>query len=377
MSEIKGRNGSPTPVILLAVITLWQFTASAVAAPGDTTRVSVDSSEMEGNSESGWPSISADGLFVSFYSPASNLVIGDTNGTLDTFLYDRQTSTIERISVASGGGQGNDVSGISSISADGRFVAFFSYASNLVAGDTNNDPDIFVRDRQFGTTERVSVNSSGAEGNDLSVDTSISADGRYVAFYSEASNLVAGDTNGTADVFVRDRQTSTTERISVASGGGQGNVHSVRPSITPDGRFVAFDANAYNLVAGDTNDANDVFVHDRQTGTTELLSVDSNGAQGNGVELPAPDQRLDQRGWALCCLLLVCLKSRGGGTPTVHLTSSSATGRPIRPNSNQRRFERYARKRAERRSFPQPGRPFRHLPCPAPQKPRAGRHQLR
>jgi hypothetical protein len=264
--------------------------APSASAAGTTERVSVDSSGGQSDAESGWPSISSDGRFVSYYSPASNLVTGDTNNTYDTFLYDRQTGTTERISVNSNGEQGNSVSGVSSISADGRFVAFNSYASNLVAGDTNGSTtscsgcvDVFVRDRQTGTTERVSVDSSGTEGNGNSFNPSISADGRYVAFSTSASNLVAADTNGSDDVFVHDRQTGTTERVSVDSSGGQGSAHSVRPSITPDGRFVAFDSLASNLVTGDTNSADDVFVHDRQIGTTELVSVDSNGAQGNSL----------------------------------------------------------------------------------------------
>ena len=126
------------------------------------------------------------------------------------------------------------------ISADGRFVAFSSDATNLVPGDTNGTADVFVRDRQTGTTRRVSVGSGGAQGNGLSVDPAISADGRFVAFASDATNLVPGDTNGADDVFVRDRQTGTTRRVSVGSGGAQGDRVSFDPAISADGRFVAF-----------------------------------------------------------------------------------------------------------------------------------------
>jgi Tol biopolymer transport system component len=252
---------------------------------GTTERVSVDSGGAQGNGLSGGSSISADGRYLAFVSSATNLVPGDTNGALDVFVRDRQSGTTERVSVDSGGAQGNGVSYLSSISSDGRYVAFRSYAQNLVPGDTNGTWDVFVHDRQSGTTERVSVDSSGGQGNgnDWYNDRlSISADGRYVAFYSSGTNLVPGDTNGTWDVFVRDRQNGTTERVSVDSGGAQGNDLSRSPAISADGRYVAFRSFAQNLVPGDTNGTWDVFVHDRQSGTTERVSVDSSGGQAYG-----------------------------------------------------------------------------------------------
>src|SRR5688572_4209052 len=179
----------------------------------------------------------------------------------------------ERVSVGSGGSQGDGTSHASAISADGRYVAFASWASNLVAGDTNGSGDVFVRDRQTGTTERVSVASGGSEGDADSWEPAISADGRYVAFSSSASNLVPDDTNGTFDVFIRDRQTGTTERVSVASDGSEGNAGSWEPVIGADGPDVAFSSLADNLVPGDTNGVMDVFVRDRQAGTTERISV--------------------------------------------------------------------------------------------------------
>src|SRR5439155_853313 len=130
-------------------------------------------------------------------------------------------------------------------------------------------------------TERVSDDTLGVQGNTDSFGPSISADGRYVAFDSVASNLVNGDTNGCKDVFVRDRQSGTTERVSVDSLGVQGNYHSQSPSISADGRYVAFTSIASNLVSGDTNGLYDVFMRDRQNGTTERLSVDSRETQGN------------------------------------------------------------------------------------------------
>jgi Tol biopolymer transport system component/Ca2+-binding RTX toxin-like protein len=254
---------------------------------GTTKRISVASDGTQGNNDSYYPSISADGRYVAFLSSATNLVSGDTNGVNDIFVKDLQTGTTKRISVASDGTQGNDQSynpsnpSNPSISADGRYVTFNSSATNLVSGDTNGAPDIFVKDLQTGTTKRISVASDGTQGNDGSSNPSISPDGRYVAFSSGASNLVSGDTNGVNDIFVKDLQTGTTRRISVASDGTQGNDGSSGPSISADGRYVAFNSTATNLVSGDTNGVNDIFVKDLQTGTTKRISVASDGTQGN------------------------------------------------------------------------------------------------
>ncbi len=242
-----------------------------------TERVSVGVGGTQGNSGSSTASISADGRCVAFASDASNLVPGDTSPT-DVFVRDRQSGTTERVSVATGGAQANNVCMAPSISADGRYVVFLSYATNLVAGDTNGYWDVFVRDRQSGTTERVSVATGGAEGNaDSYSPASISADGRYVAFSSDATNLVAGDTKGAADVFLRDRQSGTTERVSVATGGAQANFGGSAPAVSADGRFVAFLSDATDLVAGDTNGSTDVFLRDRQLGTTQRVSVGAGG----------------------------------------------------------------------------------------------------
>src|SRR5436309_3388656 len=206
-----------------------------------------------------------------------------------TVLWGRSAGaqTTERVSVASGGTEGNDASLGCAFSADGRFVAFDSTASDLVAADTNGVSDVFVHDRQAGTTERVSVASGGTQANHASSCPALSADGRFVAFQSDATNLVAGDTNGATDVFVHDRQTGATERVSVASGGGtQGNGNSggffAFPALSADGRLVALQSAATNLVPADTNGATDVFVHDRQTGTTARATGASATSQGNG-----------------------------------------------------------------------------------------------
>jgi Tol biopolymer transport system component/pimeloyl-ACP methyl ester carboxylesterase len=249
---------------------------------GTTERVSVDISGGQANGNSGGPGISADGRYVTFYSYASNLVGGDTNGVFDIFVRDRIKKTTERISINSIGGEGNFNSLWPVISGDGRFVAFQSDATNLVPNDLNNSTDIFVRDRILGTTERVSLSSSGQEGNAGCYWLSINFDGRYVAFQSYASNLVPGDTNTYGDVFVRDRLTSQTEQISVDRAGRGGNEHSYEPSISADGRYVAFGSYASTLVARDGNGTHDIFVRDRQTKRTERISVGAKGGDASG-----------------------------------------------------------------------------------------------
>ncbi len=292
-----GSEGSPFPAISADGRYVAFESCASNLVPGDANgcsdvfvydrqtssieRVSVASGGGDANADSYGPSISADGWYVAFDSDASNLVPGDTNGYPDVFVRDRQTGITERVSLASGGAQGNWDSMRASISGDGRYVAFESWASNLVPGDANDRTDVFVYDRQTSSIERVSVASDGTEANGFSWEPSVSADGRYVAFESYASNLVTGDTNGSCDVFVHDRQSGSTERVSVASGGGDANADSYGPSISADGWYVAFDSDASNLVPGDTNGYPDVFVRDRQTGITERVSLASGGAQGN------------------------------------------------------------------------------------------------
>ena len=255
---------------------------------GRTELVSVASDGTLGNHDSSFASISGDGRFVAFSSLASNLVAGDSNGVQDVFVRDRVTGTTERVSVGlNGEANGDSVCFGTAISRDGHYIAFHSAATNLVPDDTNGKTDVFLHDRVTGTTERVSLASNGAQGDGDSGDVSISADGRFVAFDSRASNLVADDTNGKLDVFVRDRLRRTTERVSLSSKGSQAegtapfDALSLFPSISADGRFVAFSSLAMNLVAGDTNDKLDVFLHDRVTRTTERVSIASDGTQGN------------------------------------------------------------------------------------------------
>ena len=242
---------------------------------GSTTRVSVSSSGEQtsvgkNNEES---SISADGRYVVFSSDTPDLVAGDPYGWVRVFLHDRETGSTSRVSVSNIGEQGNSISLRPRISANGGYVAFQSRASNLVSGDTNAQDDIFVHDRKTGSISRVSVASDGKEGNGQSTASSISADGHYVAFSSSAFNLVSGDTNNSRDIFVHDRETGSTSRVSIASSGEQANAASYQPWISADGRYVVFESLASNLVAGDTNSRSDIFVHDQETGIPELVAV--------------------------------------------------------------------------------------------------------
>jgi hypothetical protein len=255
------------------------FSDTAIVNVAGTTRLSLDSQGVQGNNGSENVSSSGDGRWMAFNSSATNLVAGDTNGAEDIFVRDRQTLTTTRVSVDSAGNQGNARSVTPSLSSDGRFVAFVSSATNLAPGDTNASFDVFVHDRQTSITTRVSVDSAGNQGNASSANPSISADGRFVSFQSQADNLVPGDTNASLDVFVHDRQSGTTVLVSRDSAGNLGNRESLLPSISADGVLIAFMSGATNLVAGDTNNRSDVFVHNQQTGTTTRMSVNSAGVQ--------------------------------------------------------------------------------------------------
>jgi Tol biopolymer transport system component len=252
-----------------------------------TRRVSVNSRERQGNASSGLtsPSISADGRYVVFTSKATNLVRGDTNHRKDVFLRDRKTGTTQRISVSSSEAQGNERSGTlgaPSITADGHYIVFTSQASNLVRHDTNGRVDVFVRNRKAGTTRRVSLGDDWAQTNGDSLTPAISADGHFVTFASVATNLVSTDTNKRSDVFVRDRLRKVTRRVSVSDSEVQGNNSSSAPTISDDGRYVAFTSWATNLVRGDSNRRLDVLVRDRKSGTTRRVSLSSAEAQANG-----------------------------------------------------------------------------------------------
>jgi Ca2+-binding RTX toxin-like protein len=247
----------------------------------DPLRVSTDAAGVQGNDSSSNAQFSADGRYVVFRSAASNLVAGDSNGTNDIFVKDLQSGAIQRVSTDAAGAQGNGSSYRAQFSADGHSVVFESTASNLVAGDSNGTNDIFVKDLQSGAIRRVSTDAAGAQGNGQSSDARFSADGRYVVFESDASNLVAGDSNGTWDIFVKDLQSGAIQRVSTDAAGVQGNNGSFNAQFSADGRYVVFRSGASNLVAGDINGARDIFVKDLQSGAIQRVSTDAAGAEGN------------------------------------------------------------------------------------------------
>jgi Tol biopolymer transport system component len=280
------------------------------------------------NAKSYRPAISSDGRWVAFWSQASNLVAGDTNSSEDVFLYDRDTTNVQRVTLSSAGAQSDGADGTAhivttapSVSGDGRYVTFDSRSANLVVGDGNTRTDVFVRDLLTGTTECVSLTTDGADPNGGGDSPAISSDGRWVAFRSQfaltaddvgsgfdvylfdridrvltrvgptfagppaidadgsvvafdslALDLVPNDTNGERDVFTWERLSRVVTRVSVGSEGGQGDGPSDAPALSGDGRYVAYRSHAENLVAGDSNELPDVFLHDRQAGTTRRLS---------------------------------------------------------------------------------------------------------
>jgi Tol biopolymer transport system component len=385
----------------IGTLALWLALALAGGSLCDrlqaqvTQRVSLSSTGIAANAESYPALIAAGGRYVCFQTSATNVVTGDTNGVFDVYLRDRRVGATERVSVGGGGAQGNGASYGGWLSADGRLVAFTSQASNLVPGDTNGATDVFVRDRFSGTTAIVSINSVGEEGNSSSAGGQITADGRYVLFYSastnlsplvlpgqlyvhdrqsgitelasvgmngavpnqesalggisadgrfvvfvsQANNLVPADTNGDFDVFVHDRQAGTTDRIDVSSTGEQANSSfgfQVSASISRDGRYVAFVHGASNLVPNDNNGVADVFVHDRQTGNTERASVDSSGLEGNGESVNAwvSDQGLHIF-FASMATNLVSGDTNGGYDIFVHNRPSGMTERISVSSSGQ------------------------------------------
>lgn len=248
---------------------------------GKNTRVSVTPDGKKADGGSNLSSISSNGRYVAFDSQATNLVSGDSNSVTDIFVRDLKTRKTERISLASDGVQANADSSLAAISPDGRYVAFSSAASNLVKNDGNGAAaDIFVHDRNSHETTRI-TSSDGTESDGQDEYPAISEGGRFVAFTSDATNLVPGDTNKMPDIFVHDRETGETTRVSVASDGAEGNAPSLIATLSRDGRYIAFTSMASNLVTGDTNGTWDAFIHDRKTHQTTRISVASDGTEGN------------------------------------------------------------------------------------------------
>ena len=304
------------PVVVIMLLQFIQQPAIAEQPVIYNARISMayDGSQADGNSY--YPTISNNGRFVVFASDAANLVPYDTNGKTDVFIFDLETEIMERVSVASNGTAGNEASGyndLASVSNDGRYVVFSSEASNLVADDTNTDcqrsylndnsewvtasfncSDIFVKDRLTNEIRLISVSSTGVHGNDSSTLPSMSADGRYVAFVSSADNLVENDTNETRDIFVHDLQTGETKRVSIASDGTQANDSSLINRISADGQYVAFETFADNLSLEDVDDQLDVYVHNLKTGETSHISVGLPEDDNNRYAL-VPDISADGR----------------------------------------------------------------------------------
>ncbi|MDQ2985551.1 MAG: calcium-binding protein [Armatimonadota bacterium] len=254
---------------------------------GQTTRISINTSGVQGNNRSGSPAVDGNGRFVTFSSFASNLVASDTNNQGDVFIHDRVLGTTQVVSKSTGGVLGTHESRLPSISNDGRYVAFQSASANFVAGDTNQLPDIFVRDLIAGETNRVSVAPGGVQANSMSQEAAISGNGEWIAFRSWATNLVPNDTNMQPDVFAVSRIGGQVNLISMSNAFGPSNGSSEDPSISDDGRFVGFESAATNLVNDDANGLVDVFVRDQLCFTTSLASVSSSGVQGDGFSTDA------------------------------------------------------------------------------------------
>jgi Tol biopolymer transport system component len=257
-----------------------------------TTRLSVSQTGAEADGASSAPRISTDGRFVAFSSLATNLVAGDTNAQSDVFVRDLQAGTVECVSLATGGAPADGASEGVAVSGDGRYVVFASTATNLIEGEQLADAarvwDLYRRDRVAGAIVRVSASPAGLKGNAHSFAPVISADGRYVAFTSHASNLIASDTNGCPDVFVRDVQSGTTVRVSTGLGGGEPTGDSLRPSISSDGRYVTFESGAGNLVSDPRpEDSTWVYLRDLQDGTTVRVVSASAESTGDGGTLHA------------------------------------------------------------------------------------------
>ncbi len=252
---------------------------------GTTSRVSVATDGTEGNGVSSSPSLSANGRFVVFQSSASNLVSPDANGSVrDILMHDRKTGETTRVSDATDGTQGSGSSYVSgaSISANGRWVTFSSISPELQGDGGNTAYQVFVHDRKTGETRRVSGSPAGGPADADCETPSLSSSGRSAVFYSAAGNLGADPGNGSSQVFLHDLRTGTTIRVSEDTAGNPGIGESVDPVVTPNGRLVAFQSDAGNLLVGDTNGVADVFVRDLRTGETRRVSVTSDGAEVGG-----------------------------------------------------------------------------------------------
>jgi Tol biopolymer transport system component len=254
---------------------------------GTTTRVSVSSTGTPGNGGSDTPAISGNGRFVAFASDADNLVTGDGNHHTDVFVRDLQTGTTELASQRANDGPQGGTSTAPAINRDGRYVAFKSTSTNLVPSDTNGGADVFLRDRTDGAITRVSVATTGAEAKSGSGSPAISADGKVIAFDSPADNLVGADLNGSTDVFVRDLTGLTTSLVSADNRNDEGAGSSRTPALSADGRYVAFQTTAA-LLATDGNDVSDIYTRDRTAARTKRVSTTFELGDAHGPSFGTP-----------------------------------------------------------------------------------------
>jgi Tol biopolymer transport system component len=297
-SPADGSSGSPQISGDGRYITFISFATNLVAGPqrteigydvylldrlnGTLDRISESPDGRPGNGDNYNPTISADGRYVAFQSYATNLVPGVPGGNV--LIYDRTTGQLSPVSVAADGTTKESGGFSPSISENGRYVAFVAFTDALVPGDTNGVGDVYVRDRTAGTTTRASVADDGSQIPGDSRGGEVSNNGRVI-FWSDDTTVVPGDENGASDTFVRDLAAGTTTLVTTSSDGTQGDGYSVGTDITPNGRYVLFYSSATNLIEGDSNAADDVFRKDLQTGTTTLVSRRSNGAQGNNASV--------------------------------------------------------------------------------------------
>lgn len=252
-------------IVVAGLVIGWNLQNQQVAEAllGANTYVSRSTTGGTGNGQSHGQSISHDGRYVVFSSNATNLVPSDTNAQTDVFLRDTLTNAITLVSVDSSGNQGNGLSSLPTISGDARFIVYSSTATNLVANDTNATGDVFRYNVATGVTERVSVDSSGNQANDESYRADTDTEGRFVVFVTKSTNLAAvTDSNSAWDVVLKDMNTGTVKYVSQSDTGTVGNSNSGNPKISCNGRFIVFSSGASNLVTGDTNGWADIFLTD-------------------------------------------------------------------------------------------------------------------
>jgi Tol biopolymer transport system component len=268
--------------IILQIPPTMNSQHKALAATGEVLLCSNSSAGTLGNSVSDAPMMSSDGRYLVFSSLADNLATGDTNGKRDIYRKDLSTGEATRCSTSTSGGEPNQDCNNPSISADGRYIAFESVAWNLVSDDTNNTYDVFCKDLVTGNLIRCSTDSSGTQGDQESTNPCMSSDGKFIAFESAATNLVAGDTNNCRDIFRKNLATGETLRCSADASGIQDNNTCYRPRLSQDGRYVVFESAASNLVSTDTNGEWDIFRKDMVSGEIVICSTDSSGTQADG-----------------------------------------------------------------------------------------------